>query len=156
MKIILVRHGHAEDKRESLDDKFRELTKKGRKRVKKSARALTEYLAGQETPLLWSSPALRAMQTAKIVSEELDIFEIPLHDFIYSGETSEGREVLSRLSEESIVILAGHEPHLSHWAEAITEEELPFKKSQIRAFEVDRKTLKGELVWTFPESKEER
>lgn len=153
MKIIFVRHGHAEDKKESLDDRLRELTKKGRKKVKKSARALQEYLSNvNQTPLLWTSPALRAAQTARIISEELDLSEIAIHDFIYSGKTSEGKEALSRLSEEDIVILTGHEPTLGDWAEEITDEECSFKKGQVAIFGVHNKTLKGDLVWSFPES----
>lgn len=151
MKIILVRDGHAEDKKENLDDRLRELTKKGRKRVKKSAQALNEYLDGRNA-LLWTSPASRAMQTAKIVSKELGISEIAIHDFIYSGETNEGQKALSRLSEEQIVIITGHEDYLGNWAKGMTDEEFSFKKGQIGIFEVNNKTLKGERIWLFPDT----
>ncbi len=85
MEIILIRHGIAEEKRADLEDIKRHLTKKGKKKFQKLMSELKEKLELDEekTLQLWSSPANRALETADIVAEALQIKIDAIHNFIY-------------------------------------------------------------------------
>ncbi|MGH7616277.1 MAG: phosphohistidine phosphatase SixA [Gemmatimonadaceae bacterium] len=116
MDLLIVRHGIAEDKVEfaktGKSDDERPLTAKGRKKMKRSARGLRELIP--QLGLIATSPLLRAMETAAIVSEAYAAQvgavaeelrpDAPFSVFI---------DWLRPLAEKSPVAVVGHEPHLS-------------------------------------------
>ena len=67
IRIYLVRHGIAVDPAEmgSLDDEARPLTGKGRKRFRRLARAFRDL--GEPLDFIFTSPLVRAVQTAEIL-----------------------------------------------------------------------------------------
>ena len=68
MRLYFLRHGIAEEL--ATSDFDRELTKRGRRRVAASAEVMAQL--GMAPRRIFSSPRLRARQTAEIVAEALD------------------------------------------------------------------------------------
>lgn len=73
MKLLLVRHGPAADRRawgaQGKDDRKRPLTEEGVERTRKAATGLARLVDGPD--VVASSPYVRAMETARIVAEAL-------------------------------------------------------------------------------------
>lgn len=158
MEIILIRHSTAEDKREDVEDIKRHLTKKGKKKFRKMMPEFREKLEelGEREFILWSSPANRALETAEIAAEELNMEISSVHDFIYEGSFEKLREEMQTVAEGAAVMVVGHEPTLSEWTKQMTGEELKIKKGQILCFSVlNQESLKAELQWmVLPKKKD--
>jgi phosphohistidine phosphatase len=113
MEIYLLRHGIAEDRRNSGTDAERPLTAEGKEKLRRVLDRARS--AGVEPSLMLSSPLVRAVQTAELAAEVLGYKgKIVRTDALLSEATPEAlwAEVRSRRGEEA-VLLAGHEPHLS-------------------------------------------
>jgi len=150
MKVILVRHAIAEEKREDLDDIKRDLTKEGKEKFQKLIPDLIEKLAAQDKRevILWSSPANRAKQTAEIVAEGLQTDIHAIHDYIYEGDFESLNNELESVDDGSTVIVVGHEPTLSEWTEQMSDEEMEIKKGEMLCFRVtELSPLQADLQW---------
>ena len=136
MDILIIRHGEAVDEAPGLGDAGRWLTGKGRKVTRKVGRWLAEK-AERRAVEIWTSPLVRAVQTAEVVAAELGLVDgvaaraelSPAHD---------PRDVLRALESakpEGPVALVGHEPGLSMLATALLGDVgFPgFKKSAVLA-----------------------
>jgi len=110
--IVLLRHGIAEDKRPGMTDADRALTSEGRKKMKEIARALASIFP--EAEAIWSSPLLRAMQTAEAVAAAWDPkLRIEQTDALESqSHPAEFRKLLPRLDVDA-AIFTGHEPNMT-------------------------------------------
>ena len=116
MKLLLVRHGVAEDRDEfaksGAPDEQRPLTRKGRKQMKRAARGLAELVG--EVHVLASSPLTRAQQTAEVIAAAFDDAPISLVDALRPEQPFEAFMEWLRLTDDADVVVAvGHEPHLS-------------------------------------------
>jgi phosphohistidine phosphatase len=146
MQILLIRHGHAVEEAPGLGDAGRWLSAKGRKVTRKVARWLGK--SAKRTPaVIWTSPLVRAVQTAEIVAAGVD----------YEGEVkpcaelSPGRDpgdlikLLGEAPPEGQIALVGHEPSLSLIAGALLGDIgfTGFKKSAVMA--LDWADGKGQL-----------
>lgn len=154
MLLVLLRHGKAEEKQDKNDDD-RELTKDGRANMKLAAKGLRRLLTQQEI-VIWSSPLVRAVQTAEIIAKGLGKLKVETHQQIADGDLEWlGRE-LRHLGDELYLIVVGHEPTMSGWGQKISGLALPFKKGAAAAYELDPQqafpALRAGLVW-FTEPK---
>src|SRR3954469_20144386 len=114
MEILLVRHGHAHEEAPGLGDTGRWLSDRGRKTTRQVGRWLARSKK-RRAAAIWSSPLVRAMQTAEILAAKGR----------YKGEVkalaelSPGRDpgdllkLLSGLDLDGPLVLVGHEPSLS-------------------------------------------
>lgn len=115
MKLLLIRHGQAgkQNLKRYPDDDLRPLTAKGRKLSKHALGSLTDFIPNPH--LILTSPALRCIQTAKLVAQgfQLDsknIREIPeLH---HSIPAPTALAKLSRMKLSGRLVMVGHEPWL--------------------------------------------
>lgn len=113
MKLILLRHGIAEDRRVGLDDADRRLTPIGIERTRQAVRGLAMQYNGIDAVL--TSPKRRALETAELLAEAVgrpvEVCE-PLADGTLN-------QVLGALTQrdDSVPVLVGHEPQLSLLAE---------------------------------------
>jgi len=108
--IVLLRHGIAEDKRPDKNDADRELTPEGRKKMKDVARALVDIFP--EAEAIWSSPLVRAMQTAEMVAKAYGV-EVQTTDSLEPrASVREFRKFLDSLKVD-FAIFTGHEPNMS-------------------------------------------
>lgn len=123
MLILLIRHGQAVDEAPGLGDTGRWLTAKGRKVTRKVARWLEKSDERRPTAV-WSSPLVRAVQTAEIVAATVG-YEGEIKS---CSELSPGRDpgdLVARLGNEpvsGVLALVGHEPSLSLIAGALLGE----------------------------------
>jgi phosphohistidine phosphatase len=108
--IVLLRHGIAEDAAPDQKDEERALTKKGRAEMKDIARGLKRVVKNVDA--IYSSPLLRAMQTAKRIAKVYDL-DVTMTDALRPGASP--KELL-----KGRVILIGHEPDLTETMRAIT------------------------------------
>ena len=112
MKLLLVRHGKAEDVSPSGSDAERVLSESGKRRMKKIARALS-FIAKEPTTIA-TSPLVRAQQTAEILAHEFDDCDVTVRSDLELGAST--KELVTWLSEfdaSSSVLCVGHEPGLS-------------------------------------------
>ncbi|MBX3727708.1 MAG: histidine phosphatase family protein [Candidatus Sumerlaeia bacterium] len=122
MLLILMRHGIAE---EAPRDETRKLTDEGRRRVRRMARLLAQFQLKPDA--LLSSRRIRAVQTAHLVAEEMDlrlpVVETPALDF--SGTWQEFVDSVDhaaeRLAPDAIILACGHQPHLGIMASTLLE-----------------------------------
>jgi phosphohistidine phosphatase SixA len=148
MDIVLVRHGKAVELSYEPDDSKRELTKKGRKEIIKSIPYLKEKLNHGQKVLIWTSNASRALQTAQVIAKELDIDNILMFDFIYTGEYASFIDELKNIDDDTTLLVVGHEPYLSSWGKKMYDVRIPFRKGSMAGFKIINKApLKAELIW---------
>ncbi|MCC5857377.1 MAG: histidine phosphatase family protein [Ectothiorhodospiraceae bacterium] len=155
-RVVLVRHGPAEDAGDGVTDMARGLTDKGRQKTRKAARGLAAVLGSVD--LLAASPYIRALQTADILDEHLHANRrLELSCLVPGGSPA---EALDRVAQEDaeLVVLVGHEPHLSLLAGlAMTGESrrmLAFRKAGAAMLEFPVRARAGEglLHWLFSPS----
>lgn len=151
MVIVLFRHGEAEDSTDMRDDGLRSLTTKGRKRTKKMAKVVNKLLPKKRRIQIWSSPLLRALQTAEILADQVGV-KVKIHNAISNGDFEMLCANLKDCHEEDCVLIVGHQPFLGEWTEQLTGLQLPFRKSTAAGLRyktnaaVDNR-LEGELLW---------
>jgi len=154
MDLLILRHGKAETRGEpGKDDASRLLTPKGAREI----RVVSKWMAGCgiAPDLIASSPLKRARETAEIVADGISYgLEVAIWDELGPGSDPEAiRERLAGLPDVSMVLLVGHEPHLSHliaWLVGAGEDaRIALGKggiAKIRDFSPDS-GARGELLW---------
>lgn len=105
--LVLLRHGIAEDAKEGQDDLDRQLTAKGRRRMESIAAGLARIFP--EAEAIYSSPAVRAMQTAEPVAKAYEL-KVQKSDALAPGKPP--RKLIDEVSVDC-AIFVGHEPTLS-------------------------------------------
>ena len=115
MQLLIVRHAIAEDvdpARPEMTDADRRLTRKGESKMRKGAAGLRELVP--ELGLIASSPLVRAVQTAEILSAAYDGLDVVQTHVLAPGSSSEDVAAwVTRQEVDGVVALVGHEPGLS-------------------------------------------
>jgi phosphohistidine phosphatase len=168
MEIFLMRHGIAEDlqpgevdaDRAAFLEENRELTTKGIAKTERVACRMEEM--GWEFDMVLSSPLVRACETAQILlesglSEVLEIHPNLAPEGLLENwlEWLASYRLTNPLAER--LILVGHEPNLSQWAEILVFgqvfDRIHLKKAgviAIQAPETEDLIGKCELLWLVP------
>jgi phosphohistidine phosphatase len=111
--VFLIRHATAIDETLELRDPNRHLTAEGRVQ----ARALGDRLRWHdcEPTHIWSSPLVRAIQTAELVALSLGIATLieSVPELAPGGHPREVVAAIAKLPDDALVMLFGHEPALS-------------------------------------------
>lgn len=136
--MYIMRHGPAEDESPSGHDFDRALTASGRERV---ARVAGELLKKGKAPrVILSSPLVRALQTAELVS----YFCKPEEPVRVRREIAPGGDMRGLLYElirsgQRGVMLVGHEPDVSTLVASVLPEgfEQGFEKAMVVGLDVD-------------------
>ena len=119
--LYLVRHAQAISRESGVNDFKRLLAPEGREEARTMGKRLVRK--GIAPDLLIASPADRALETAHIFAEKLDysIQRILLREELYPGEDATCfPRVLNELPDGyQTVMLFGHEPALSRWANTL-------------------------------------
>lgn len=112
MIIHLIRHAEAVDRSQDIPEEHRFLTPRGIKRFRKVARSLKKL--GLEPDVILTSPMIRAVQTADILSETLrhkgDLLVVPQLAARFGPEQLD--ELLNSYPQAREIVLIGHEPDL--------------------------------------------
>lgn len=150
IQLVLIRHGIAEDRMPGQDDYNRSLTAKGEQQLRETLPQLFPLLDDCDEILLWSSPLIRAAQTAKIAADSLGLAQITYYEFIAEGNFGDLWRTLADLdvTKKYSVIVVGHEPAMGDWSYELSGAYLPFKKGAAAAFRMDAlKSGTAELLW---------
>ena len=115
MRLILFRHGIAEDRRPGLDDADRRLTPLGVERTRLAARGLAKLHTNIDRIL--TSPKLRALETAELLGEVVGQ-PVETCEPLSGGSLDEVVGVIEKLPDQTPV-LVGHEPMLSMLTEQL-------------------------------------
>ena len=155
-RVVLVRHGLAEEAGDGITDAARALTEKGRKKTEKAARGLAALLG--PVGLLASSPYVRALQTADILNEHLHAARrVELDCLTPERDPAEALDWVAQQDAE-LVMLVGHEPHLPLLAglamAGVPQRMMAFKKTGAALVEFGGRATAGQglLRWLLPPS----
>lgn len=154
MNCVLVRHGIAAEREEweGADDE-RPLTERGAKRVSQVAAGLL-WLEAEPTHI-FSSPLVRALETADILQASLSIPSAikRVEELLPDANPERLLAVFRDLPPECSVVCVGHEPHLGLAASVMLTGKpstaFPFKKAGACLIELPSppKIGRGVLRW---------
>ena len=154
MKLLLIRHGKAEDRDEFAKtgepDDNRPLTSKGRKEMRAIARGLESMVPAID--VLATSPLTRAVETADAVAERFSSAARETIDALVPDAPFDAfAEWLRRIEGAELVAAVGHNPHLSELAEWLHggAPGIDMKKGSALLLELDPNVRTGsaELLW---------
>ncbi len=153
MRLYVMRHGVAVQRPEASTDpdSSRALTPKGIMKTRAAARGLR--VLGVRPDLMFTSPYLRAAQTAEIVA---DVLGFPPHKIRTTESLTPGKDPaefwkdISRLRAKDIMCF-GHAPHLDHMVQgALGAQTLvtALKKAGVICLEMEGlHPPRGGIVW---------
>jgi phosphohistidine phosphatase len=151
MRIYLVRHAEAIERSSATPDARRYLTPKGRLAFRKIARRVRD--AGVAPGVIFTSPLLRAVQTAEILADRLK-FKGPV---VVARELSPGfddaalRTLLAEAGNPPEAAFVGHEPDLGCLAAMLLSlrSGFPLRKGAVVAVEVPESARggAGKFLW---------
>ncbi len=111
VQVFLIRHSHAVDADDELDDPSRFLSPKGRKLI----RAVGQSLRAQNLTLdaILFSPLVRAVQTAELLADALDFHGV-IETLPALAPGVSAKATAARIAKRGErIALVGHEPGLS-------------------------------------------
>lgn len=122
--LLLVRHAKSSWKDESLADIDRPLNKRGQRDAPEMAARLKQR--GLMPDLIVSSPAVRALATARIMAGELGYGnDIVVDEELYPASPSGVLETVKAIDDSvRIVIIVSHNPTLTELANYFSSEEI--------------------------------
>jgi phosphohistidine phosphatase len=148
MRIYIVRHGIAEETAKGGDEQ-RALSDEGRKKMKEIAAGFARL--EPEIDVIYSSPLVRAMQTAEIVAKGIAHSKNieKMIELSPGHSPAEVAKKLQGLKKGSNFVLAGHEPNCSLLADYLLGRvEIEFKKGAISLIETEScEAGSGILIW---------
>lgn len=155
MLVYLVRHGIAApaDAPGVIDDASRPLTPQGGRRMHRAAAGLAHLRIRPAE--IWTSPLLRARQTADLLGEALDLStRIVTMPCLEPGSRPEAvlQQLITRPDLPGVA-LVGHEPLLGELATflltGLAAGSIRFKKGGAACIEVEdvRTPVRGRLLW---------
>lgn len=116
-RLLLVRHAKSSWGDPTLPDRERPLNERGKRDAPKMGRRLAAL--GVDPDVILSSPARRALKTARILAEELGyrLEDIRVDDRLYAAEAEVLLKVIRELGDaKPCVMLVGHNPELTELA----------------------------------------
>jgi phosphohistidine phosphatase len=140
-QLWLLRHGEAVP-HESKPDTDRELTPRGERQSIAAGKGLAAL--GVEFDACYTSPKVRARETARLACEALNID--PVEDDVLADGfgRDDALELLLRHGADARVLVVGHEPSFSQVVYDLTGGRIDFKKGGVAAVRAER--AGGELL----------
>src|SRR4051812_33435708 len=139
-QLWLLRHGEAVP-HESKPDEERELTPRGRRQAELAGAALAAL--NEEFAACYSSPKLRAWETAQLACASLNI-EPVREDSLANGFSRTDALALLDAHPDAKVLVVGHEPTFSQVVYDFTGARVDFKKGGVAA--ISAKRTSGQLL----------
>ena len=141
--LYLLRHAKAESATLQFSDEDRALTPKGIDDVKKLATKLVKKDIGFD--LILTSPAIRAITTAQIISNRLDHKQrfLEVDKKLYQADCTTLLTIASKLHKKiKSVMLVGHNPALEDFAAYMTGESVSMQTCSLIEFTFELKDWK--------------
>ena len=141
-QLWLLRHGEAVPHDSKADDADRELTARGERQSAAAGAALARL--GMEFAAVYTSPKVRAADTARLACEPLNT-EPEEEDLLANGfDREDALELIGRHDADARVLVVGHEPSFSQVVHDLTGARVDFKKGGVVAIRLDGS--RGELI----------
>jgi phosphohistidine phosphatase len=143
-QIWLLRHGEAVPHDSKPDDE-RELTARGERQSAAAGQALARL--GMEFTACYTSPKVRARQTAELACASLNIDPVEVEAVGGGFGRDEALELLyahTGEDEDPRILVVGHEPDFSQLVYDLTGGRVDFKKGGVAGMKVAR--TGGELI----------
>lgn len=155
MKVILVRHGEAEDPALAKSDQSRTLTEKGVRDIHKIGRFI--HNSPLKVSQVFYSPYTRTRLTAEILSEEIEFSGQPISqlELAAGAKCSDFLCCLESLKNSDTVLLVGHNPDITIFAAQLlgnssAAENLIFLPGSTIAINVARERFaNGQIIWAL-------
>jgi phosphohistidine phosphatase len=141
--LYLLRHAKAESATLQFSDEDRALTPKGIDDAKKLATKLVKKDIGFD--LILTSPAIRAITTAQIISNRLDHKQrfLEVDKKLYQADCTTLLTIASKLHKKiKSVMLVGHNPALEDFAAYMTGESVSMQTCSLIEFTFELKDWK--------------
>ena len=140
-QLWLLRHGEAVP-HDSKPDEDRELTARGERQSVAAGAGLARL--GVEFAAIYTSPKVRAADTAKLAAESLNV-DPEVEDVLGDGfEVADALELLARHDGDAKVLVVGHNPSFAQVVHDLTGARVDFKKGAVAA--VRLRGRQGELI----------
>lgn len=140
-QLWLLRHGEAVP-HESKPDDERELTARGERQSVAAGAGLARL--GVEFAAIYTSPKVRAADTAKLAAESLSV-DPEIEDVLGDGfEADDALELLARHDADAKVLVVGHNPSFAQVVHDLTGARVDFKKGAVAA--VRLRGRQGEVI----------
>lgn len=145
--LVLVRHGSPEDVAPSGLDEDRRLTPAGR-RALTAAYPRTFALLGEDPEVeVWSSPAVRALETAQAVCDATGASDVAVHQSLYKQDLAAFLAELDEAKAQTVVAV-GHVPFMDIAAAHLTGSGLTFGKGTAMAIDLPQgPAARGSVRW---------
>lgn len=142
IQVWFLRHGEAVP-HEAQPDFDRELTPRGQRQSTDAGKGLAR--AGIELSACYSSPRIRARQTAELACAQLGC-EMHVVGSLSGGfDLDDLQELLHAHSDGDRILLVGHEPDFSQCIHDLTGGRIDMKKGGVAAVKLDG-ARSGELI----------
>ena len=138
--LFLVRHAKSSRDDPSLPDRDRPLDDRGKQDGPKMGKRLAKR--DVKPDLLLSSPALRALTTARLIAEEIGykLKDIVVDDRLYASDVDDLLAVIRALDRNfNRVMLFGHNPEFTDLAQRLSSEIIEMPTCAIVEFNFDTK-----------------
>ena len=161
-QLLLVRHAKSDWGNADLTDFDRPLNKRGKENAPEMAERLLSR--GFKFDLMVSSPAKRALRTARYFAEAYQITEISTIKAIYEANTSTLLSIVNNFDDGAeIVVLFGHNPGLTDLANQLCDGDIyniPTSGIVLISFPFDRWEMvsrgTGDLIFfDYPKNSDE-
>lgn len=148
MKLYFLRHGEAEPG--LADDAARRLTEKGIARLDVAAQVMQRL--DMNPQVIYSSPRIRAQQTAEIVAEAFGLSVEIRKEVNFSFSVDAVERLIVPLPEDAEVMFVGHEPSMSTTISDLTGADVVMKKGGLARVDIVQfaPPLEGQLIWLIP------
>jgi len=145
MRLYFLRHGHAESGL-SVSDHDRQLTTEGVKRLQTATKVMKALKV--KPTMIYSSPRVRAQQTAQIVSERLKRPMALREEVNFGFDAAAVAKLIGEHTDSDDLMFVGHEPTFSMTIGTITGAHVVMKKGGLARVDLlDRRDLSGDLLW---------
>ncbi len=147
MRLYFLRHAIAQERQLGLSDAGRALLPEGIQKTERLAARLDEYKVAPSA--IYSSPLVRAHQTAAIIAARLDI-DMHITDSLSPGfEVRALQALVDHHHSEDDIMVVGHEPDFSSTISYIIGGgNIDMKKGALARVDLNSvHPLYGSLVW---------
>lgn len=150
-RLVLIRHGKAEEQEAGLADAERQLTAAGLLGVEARYPVSFQLLPEDAQDLqVWSSPLRRAMETAGVVASVLDVPAVKEHESLQSESVD--RFLTELASENGTIVAVGHNPFMEELYERLSGNAQTMKPGAMACFGFDGESAggidrRGRLEW---------
>ena len=139
--LILMRHAKAEATNGDTPDFDRHLTDAGARSLRATLPDALKHISVGSMLTIWSSPALRAIETAEIVARCCQRCKIDVSDDIVKVDALFDQDYdafvnLLNANNDKLLVVVGHDPFISEATELLTGSRIDFATGALAAIDL--------------------